>query len=107
MYELIQMYEMLNIVFFKGNLPSVDIVEYNNENGYCVGFFDTETVCIYLNMSKIDSTEMLIGTLAHEMIHVWQFITGDCSGNGEDNWHNKKFNKKAKTIKNVLDVDIV
>ena len=102
-------YDYLNSTppFNKWNLPEHDDLTFRvardpNHFGWCVhhGRRRKKPV-IAISDKRVGHTLGLMATLAHEMLHLHQFLTGQARG-GE---HNAAFNKDAVTICRIHGLD--
>jgi hypothetical protein len=53
---------------------------------------------IAIHPLRIDQTDELIRTVAHEMIHLYRDHAGIGGGNTEDTWHDEWFQKMARRV---------
>ncbi|MFG6107685.1 SprT-like domain-containing protein [Leptothoe sp. EHU-05/26/07-4] len=103
--ELNRAYAYFNAKLFRNALPGCLITMQRKRGAY--GYFagqrfttrdgDETTDEIALNPAhfKSRSVEEILSTLAHEMVHLWQFRHGKPSKNG---YHNKEWAQKMKSI---------
>lgn len=102
--ELVKAYDHFNKILFENKLPSCLITVQRTNNAY--GFFSadrwqgvkgTTTDEIALNPQHFNSrsTEEVLGTLVHEMVHLWQHHFGKP---GRTSYHNKQWAQKMKLV---------
>lgn len=88
-------FNSLNCMYFNNDLPSVTI-KYCNSKSY-MGLFciqKNKPHIIKINKHYNISDNDIEDILAHEMIHLWQYI------NGYKDWHGYSFIKKMNEINN-------
>jgi rubrerythrin len=104
--ELNGIYDFLNLTFFENTLSKTVITTQHDPKGKTYGWFTTwkaweaeEEKANEINITNnyLDrNPEEIIGTLLHEMVHLYNFEKGiqDCSRGGT--YHNKKFKEAAE-----------
>jgi len=108
--ELFELYRDLNDRLFNSELPDVDVIfmdglkeAHQKMTGHKIdiyGMFDSEAEVIGLDYDQ--NYLVLLNTLIHEMIHVWQWIKGYT-----DFDHGKTFNRKSRKVLEILDTDLL
>lgn len=88
-----EIYQISNARFFDGSLPEVRFKEINKKKADFFGDYWPTKNLVRINWGVINNHEDLLGTILHEMIHIWQVQIGDTNP-----WHGKTFKKKAKWI---------
>lgn len=102
--ELQMVYDVFNDRLFDGELPGALIVMTRRKNSY--GYFSFEQFankdginCDEIAMNStyfaVRSVEEVLSTLAHEMVHQWQYRLGKPSKRG---YHDTEFMKKMESI---------
>lgn len=110
------MFDAINQRHFKGELPRPEISFENfDENRYgdtmalfCPERYGVPTIILAWNKDKISDLESFAVTLAHEMIHYYNYLHGakDCDICGNVQFHNETFRDAAKAV-NLLDENFV
>jgi hypothetical protein len=80
-------FEDIDIVINVGSVDRDDVA------GFCTRINDSNYYDIGINTSQVADVEELFSILAHEMVHVHQFVRGDLEDlpNGKVRWKSKTF----------------
>lgn len=94
--EVIFWYDTFNYQIFKNELPKLDCVDITRTRGYWaeaqVQRYDNQDLHVRIKASThFQSYKEFIEIMAHEMVHVWEFITFGNMGHGERffSWQSK------------------
>lgn len=94
-----RLYRKYNIIYFDGLLPRVEFDLVIGTIHDYHGMYDMYENTVYITERTIKDIEELIGTIIHEMIHVWQYHFNYLPDHVDwYSWHGKKFRHKAKWI---------
>ena len=68
-------FHIINKAAFKGKLPvpKLEFRKLRGKWGLCTEIIDGNN-CVIAVSSDIDSRELLIGTISHELVHQWQHL---------------------------------
>lgn len=102
--RLQQAYDCLNSDLFRGELPPCLMTWQRKDK--TMGYFSAnrfksllnkpETHEIALNPDHFDSDVEVLQTLAHEMVHLWQFVFGEKTA--QRTYHNAEWGRKMEAI---------
>jgi len=94
--DMEEVHHTLNIVFFGGVLPLSRVIlePLPTAFGMCNGPY------IWIDPTHCNTEALFIGTIAHEMVHQWQWIRG------KELDHGRSFIWKCRQIEKVLSIPV-